>query len=539
MAKSLYLINPRSESPSYFGAEVFGHWGFPRAQAIADLATPTVAALAPADWKVTICDEYVEEVDLDHAADYVGITGKITQGSRMIALADEYRRRGRTVIIGGPYASLSPEALREHCDVLVVGEIEAIHGELFADLDAGRFAAEYTGERPDLELSPLPRWDLYPHGRALEGCVQTSRGCPFECEFCDVIQYLGRHQRHKPVARILAELDALYGLGYRAAFLADDNFTAYRKRAKEVLAALVAWNRDRPDGPMALTTQLSIDAARDDELLELLAEAGMVSVFIGIETPNVESLRETHKRQNVGVDLLGQVQRFLDHGIAVTAGMIVGFDHDGLDIFERQYEFAMASAIPIFSLGALVAPAATPLHERMARAGRLTAGGSEVAATPWDTNIVPVSMSRGQLLDGLRWLCNRLYQPESFARRTLTMVERLGPARGPFARERGLAPRRGARAVEAEGLALLRRFVKSGDEERRLWGRLSDAIARRPETGSAVLNTLLRYAQVRCLYEVGRFWEPHPAETSPFAAPAPPAAEGLVGIGSSGRAGAA
>lgn len=536
MARSLYLINPASESPSYYGAEVFGHWGFPRAQAIADLATATVAALAPPEWEVTICDEYIEDVDFDHPADYIGITGKITQGSRMIALADEFRRRGRTVIIGGPYASLSPEVLRDHCDVLVVGEIEAIRGELFADLESGRFAAEYTGERPDLDLSPLPRWDLYPHGRALEGCVQTSRGCPFECEFCDVIQYLGRHQRHKPVAQIVAELDALYDLGYRTVFLADDNFTAYRKRAKEVLAALVEWNLARPDGPMALTTQVSIDAARDSELLELLAEAGIVSVFIGIETPNVDSLRETHKRQNVGVDLLAQVQRFFDHGIVVTGGMIVGFDHDGLDIFERQYEFAMASPIPIFSLGALVAPAATPLHERMERAGRLLSGGSEVAASPWDTNIVPELMSRGQLLDGLRWLCNRLYHPESFARRTLNMVERLGPARGPLARERGLTRRGGARPIETEGVALLRKFIKSGDEERRLWRRLSEAIERRPDTGAAVLNVLLRYAQVRCLYEVGSFWEPHPAETSPFASAPPPVDEGLVRIGSGAAA---
>jgi len=430
--KSLYLINPRSPSPSYFGAEVFAGWGFPAAQGIADLALVTVAALAPADWRVTVCDEHVHPVDFDSPADYVGITGKVTQGRRMIELAAEFRHRGKTVVIGGPYASLSPEVLRPHCDVLVQGELEGLSAELFADLERGAWREAYIGSRPDLAASPLPRWDLYPNDRTLMGCVQTSRGCPFECEFCDVIQYLGRRQRHKPIEQILAELDQLYDLGYRAVFLADDNFTVYRKQAKEVLAALRDWNAARPDGPVAFNTQVSIDAARDPEILRLSAEAGMTSVFIGIETPNEESLRESHKRQNVGVDLLGQVRAFLEHGMAVTAGMIVGFDHDGPDIFKRQYEFAQASPIPIFSLGALVAPAATPLFARIKEAGRLVEGGPEVAALPWDTNILPTLMSRAELLSGMRWLCNRLYSPQAFACRVVQMIEALGPQLGPF-----------------------------------------------------------------------------------------------------------
>jgi hypothetical protein len=517
MATSIYLINPRSASPGYFGAEMVEHWGFPAAAGIADLAIATVAAFVPRHWQVTVCDELVEPVELDHPAPLVGITGKITQASRMITLAQQLRRRGKTVIVGGPFASLSPEVMRPHCDVLVVGELEAIAGELFADLERGDFRDRYDGARPDLASSPQPRWDLYPHERALEGCVQTSRGCPFQCDFCDVIQYLGRRQRHKGIDQILAELEALYALGHRVVFLADDNFTAYRRRAKEVLAALRDWNLDRREGAVAFHTQLSIDAARDPAIMELLAEAGMVSVFIGIETPNVESLRESKKLQNVGVDLLGAVQVFLDYGIAVMGGMIVGFDADGLDIFERQYEFAMASPIPIFSLGALVAPAATPLHERMAASGRLVAGGSEVAATPWDTNIVPARMSRAELFSGLKWLGNRLYSPESFTRRTLSMVERLGPRRGPFAagRER-LGTRR--RPVDSQVLSMLARFVRSGPAERRMWATLRAATAPRPHAASAATWALARYAQVRCLYERGGFWEPLPAESSPFAA---------------------
>jgi hypothetical protein len=499
--KSLYLINPRADGASYFGAEVFEYAGFARAQGIADLATATVAALAPPDWDVSVCDEYITPVDFDCTADFIGITGKVTQASRMLSLTEEFRRRGKTVIVGGPYASLTPHMFRGRCDILVTGELETIAPKFFFDLEHGTWKAEYAAGKADLAASPMPRWDLYPTERALIGCVQTSRGCPFECEFCDVIQYLGRQQRIKPVPKVLAELDVLYGHGFRAVFFADDNFTVYRRRAKETLAALRDWNRTRPTGPMAFSAQISIDAARDPELLQLLAEAGMTWVFIGLETPNQESLRETKKRQNVGVDLLQHVQRFMEHGISVTGGMMVGFDHDGPDIFERQFEFAMASPIPIFSLGALVAPAATPLFERMQRAGRLVNGGSEVAASPWDTNIVPAKMSREELFIGLRWLCERLYAPENFGRRVLQMVDALRPAPG-VADVNGAAP---LRPIESEALVLIEQVLRRGPEERKMCAAVFRAMQTKPFTGKLVMAALYRYAQIRCMYETAGF----------------------------------
>lgn len=530
MGKSLYLINPRGKTPSYFGADVYAEWGLPPIQGIADLAIPTVAAMAPADFDVTLCDEYISPIDFDTAADYVGITGKITQGTRMIEVADEFRRRGKIVIIGGPYASLSPEVMRGHCDVLVRGEIEEIGAEFFADLRESAWKEEYVGDRPDLAGSPVPRWDLYPNDQTLIGCVQTSRGCPFECEFCDVIQYLGRNQRHKTVGQILTELDGLYALGYRAVFLADDNFTAYRKRAKELLAAIAEWNRRQSDGPVSFGTQVSIDAARDDEVLELCAAAGMTWVFIGIESPNEESLRESHKRQNVGVDLGARVQRFLDHGISVTGGMIVGFDADDLNIFQRQFDFAMSTPIPIFSLGALVAPAATPLYDRMKKSGRLRAEGTEVAATPWDTNIVPVRMSREQLLEGLKWLCNQLYQPANFGHRVIQLIDRLGPQRGPHLKLPGSPAARNPRPVAQQGFNLLRRLIRLGPEEKAMWARVFAAAEKKPEAEPFVLEALARYAQIRCMYEVGGFWEPQLAAAGAEFIPPP-------GVGATGGAG--
>ncbi len=516
MARSIYLINPLAEIPGYFGADVFQHLGFKPAQAIADAAIATVAALVPDDFYVRLCDEHVSEIDFDSKADIIGITGKVTQASRMIQVAAEFRRRGRTVMIGGPFASLSPEEMRPHCDILVRGELEGIAGDLFDDLRRGDWQEEYVGDRPDLSTSPVPRWDLYPNDRTLVGCVQTSRGCPFECEFCDVIQYLGRKQRHKSVEQILEELDVLYGYGYRAVLLADDNFTVYRKRAKGLLRALREWNNNRPDGPVAFATQVSIDAAKDDEILRLCAEAGMVWVFVGIETPNVESLKESKKRQNVGVDLEAQIQRFLDYGIAVTGGMIVGFDADKLDIFDIQYDFAMSTPIPIFSLGALVAPAATPLYDRMRDAGRLVEGGSEVAATPWDTNILPAQMSREQLLEGLRWLCNRLYDPDAFAERVVQTIDKLGPQRGPFGKSR-TSPSE-LRAIDREGVGLLKKLIRQGPAERRMWKTISAAMLAKPGSQGLVMSVLFRYAQIRCLYEQGHFWEPKLAEIPTFIA---------------------
>jgi hypothetical protein len=513
MAKSLYLINPKPANPSYFGAEAFEYGGFEPAQAIADLATSTVAALAPSDWTVKICEEYVEAVDFDTDADFIGLTGKVIQGQRINELADEFRRLGKTVIIGGPHASLSPEAVRDHCDILFIGELEALAESFFRDLEAGSWKSEYVAEKPDLSTSPLPRFDLYPNARALSGCVQTSRGCPFECEFCDVIQYLGRKQRHKGVEQIIAELDVLYATGFRAIFLADDNFTVYRKRAKGVLTALRDWNAQRTDGPVAFHTQVSIDAARDPEIMRLCAEAGLTRVFIGIETPNEESLRETKKRQNIGIDLVHEVQVFLQHGISVIGGMIVGFDHDGPDIFQRQLDFGMSMPIPIFTLGALVAPAATPLFDRMKESGRLITEGPEKTIGVWSTNIQPTMMSREQLFSGLKWLGNQLYDPENFGQRMLTMIDSLGPQLGPF--KAGYTPHKG-RPVEAQARGVIRKLIARGPAERKMYKMVAEALAEKPEAGTMAMMALFSYAQVRTLYEVDHYWDPEVLQQPPI-----------------------
>lgn len=512
MSKSIYLIEPKANFPNYHSAEVVGHLGFPPFAYIADLILTTVAAFVPDDFEVTLCDEQISAADLDHPANFVGITGKSGQVGRMIELAQAFRRRGKVVLIGGPYASLVPEFVRPYCDILVRGEIEAIAPKLFDDLRKNRWQAEYVGGQPDLSLSPLPRWDLYPNDRAISGCVQTARGCPFECEFCDVIQYAGRKQRHKPIDQILAELDLLYKYGYRAVFIADDNFTVYRRRAKELLNAIKDWNRPHQ---VAFSTQLSIDIATDDEILQLCAEAGLRYVFIGLETPNEESLREVKKRQNVGINMLERIQRFLAHGIGVMGGMIVGFDADGPDIFERQYKFAMASSVPIFSMGTLVAPEATPLYTRMEKANRLSLhhhGDYGASPPPWVTNIIPKQMSREELFTGMRWLGNQLYHPDAFEQRLLQFVDNYKET------SRSLQQMRQSQNAAAEFDSPIA-LVIEGMLQRGLFGadkfsKLLQVTEGKPFTRAHVMYMLFQYAQIRYMYEHGQFWEPHLAQLS-------------------------
>ena len=505
MSKSIYIINPRADFPSYFGAEVFAGRGLQRATLIADLSIATVAAFVPRDYQLEICDENLEPVDLETDAEVIAITGKISQAGRMKWLATEYRKRGKLVVIGGPFASLSPDRMRPHCDILVRGEVEEIAEPLFAHIREGNWKDEYVGTKPDLSLSPLPRWDLYANERAVMGCLQTSRGCPFECEFCDVIQYLGRKQRHKSVPQVLAELDQLYALGYRSVFLADDNFTVFRSRAKELLIGLRDWNQRVAGGEMAFVTQASIDAARDEELLEMCAQAGLRHCFIGIETPNEESLKETKKRQNVGVNLKDAFQRFYDHSITITGGMIVGFDSDDKDIFERQYRFAMDSGIPIFSIGALVAPQGTPLFDRLQTQSRLLGGdGTEMAGQAWSTNIVPARMTQDELIGGLKWLCNRLYEPAAFAERVFQALDRIA------VRDDGKACCQGMnREIDREQWTLLWKLADMGPQEREMATTLNSRLLEKPGAAQVVLGALFQYNQVRYVYESGRFWDPH------------------------------
>lgn len=396
---------------------------------VAPVAIATVAAMAPAGLSITLHDEALAPVDFDTDADFVGITANVSQAKRAIEIAHEFRARGKTVIIGGPHITLDPGAFDGACDVAVTGEFEEIAEGFYADMLSGNLKAHYAGGRPDLTRSPVPAWELFDNDRALVGVVQTSRGCPFECNYCDVIQYLGRKQRHKTPEQVIAEVQRLYDLGYNRIALADDNFTVYRKRATELLDALAGWNgRDGRDH-VIFATQVSIDVARDDEMLARCADAGVSNLFIGVESVNEESLKASKKRQNLNTDMQAQLRKIVGHGLKIEAALMVGFDADDLTIFERQYRFGMGLPVGTFKISSLVAPMATPIYDEMLKAGRLDLTGEQAHFPGADmvTNIIPAQMTREQLYTGTRWLISRLYSPTAFWTRFEALADILGP----------------------------------------------------------------------------------------------------------------
>jgi len=253
--------------------------------------------------------------------------------------------------------------------------------------------------------------------------VQVSRGCPFNCEFCQVVVLEGRRPRYKTVAQVLQELEALFQAGWRGMLMfVDDNFICHRGKAREFLEALVAW-QDRHRYPFIFVGQASVDLADHPDLLELMSRAGFTHIFLGIETPSTASLAECHKRQNQNRDLVEAVKMIHAHGIEVYGGFIVGFDADRPDIFEAQARFIEAAAIPSASVGMLAAPPGTPLHQRLQAEGRVlgrTSGDAIMNLT--GMNLVP-KMGRKQLINGYRQLIARLYEPEPFYRRALNFLE--------------------------------------------------------------------------------------------------------------------
>jgi radical SAM superfamily enzyme YgiQ (UPF0313 family) len=506
MKKSIYLINPRSDFPTYYGGEILEAMGYAPGVLVADLVIPTVAAFVPEDFSVQLCDESISPIDFDINVDYVGITGKVSQKSRMMEIAHEFRKRGKIVVMGGSYVSLSPEVMRDHCDILVRGEIEDIADKLFGDLRIGKYQKEYIGTKPDLALSPIPRWDLYQNHRAAVGCIQTSRGCPYQCEFCDVIVYLGRNQRHKPVDKVIAELELLYSLGYRTVFLSDDNFTVNRKHAKTLLRALSSWNKAHKDSPVKFRTQVSTDVVKDDELMQLCAEAGLDQVFIGIESPNPDSMREVKKFQNVKVEMVEVIKKFYQYGIFPQCGMMVGFDADDNDIFRRQFELAMDSFSPFFTLSILVAPDATPLYSRLKNEGRIILEIDTEPGSLQASNIIGNNISKDDMSQGVQWLCSKLYAPQNFANRFLNMIDLLDRSSHPVGAADFLYAEENH--IYKDMAALVMKIKKMGEPEKKMWLEIGEKIADKGVGQELFVTLMFFYAQLRHVYEKGGVWKP-------------------------------
>ncbi len=394
------------------------------------LGLATLAALCPAHWEIRIVDENVEPLPLEPHADLIGIAGMGVQFPRQRELLEYYRGRGHCVVAGGSYASLCPERYEGVADAVICGEAELIWPRFCADFEAGCAQAIYreTGT-VDLRTSPTPRFDLLELPLYTTATMQFSRGCPYMCEFCDIIVMFGRKPRHKSIEQIGRELDILRERGVRKIFFVDDNLIGNLKAAKALLRFLIDY-QERHRYTFSFGTEASLNLAQDEELMDLFRAAHFRWAFIGIESPDEASLRETRKVQNMREDPLTAVQRIHAHGIEVLAGFIVGFDNDTVGTFERQYEFILRSGIQTAMIGLLNAMPRTPLHERLRAAGRLRErdGGSD--NTKLDTNVLPLGMSPEELISGYRRLHERLLEDGAIARRIINKNSSLGRPHG-------------------------------------------------------------------------------------------------------------
>ena len=322
------------------------------------------------------------------------------------------RGLGKRTMVGGPYASTEPEALLAFADHVVVGEPDEIFATIATGLETGLARRLYViHEKPDLRQTPTPRFELLKLENYAFMAVQFSRGCPFQCEFCDIITIYGRKPRTKPPGQLLAELEALVELGWRKhVFIVDDNFIGNHKLALELAREMEPWQEAR-DYPLLFFTEASIDLAQRPELIEAMVKANFFFVFIGIESPSKESLKEARKLQNLRADPLECIRFIQSKGLWVTAGFIVGFDSDTEDIFEQQRDFIERAAIPWAMVGLLQAPPTTPLYDRMLKQGRLlTEGATSNFSPPNFKTILPLPV----LLKGFRETLNSLYSPAAF-----------------------------------------------------------------------------------------------------------------------------
>jgi radical SAM superfamily enzyme YgiQ (UPF0313 family) len=390
------------------------------------LGLATVAGLTPNKFHVDIWDELVhglidKETEFSRDYDLVGLTGYKAHQRRCREVSSVFRERSILTAIGGPGVSSSPHEYRDDFDILFIGEAEKSWPQFLRDWESGSNLSEYRQiEKPDLADSPLPNWDsiIDDLPKYAMGCVQTTRGCPFDCEFCDVIYLFGRRARHKPIPNILEEVKALERRGLSTIFFCDDEFIGDPKYTKDLLRALIPLNNSFAR-PLSYSTQLTMNLSKDEELLRLMADANFNLVFIGIETPNKKSLEETHKYQNIRNDLIADVHKILSYGIAIRAGIIVGFDNDDLGIFDMQFEFIQKACLPSLAINMLKAPLGTKLWSRLRQEGRVVSlvniQGKGHPRTY--TNILPKAMSRVELLRGYRDLLERVCQWEHFAER--------------------------------------------------------------------------------------------------------------------------
>lgn len=372
------------------------------------LTMPLLAAYTPDNWEVTHTDEIVQKVDFKKRPDVVGITANTAAAPHAYWLASEYRKRGVTVVIGGPHATLMPEEVQQHADAVVVGEGELVWPQLLADFEHRELKPLYSScALPDLQEMPQPRWDLI-KGRVYgKGVTIATRGCPYACEYCTIPAMYQRKMRYRPVDAIVQEIKHMPG---RALIFWDDNIAANRAYAKELFKAIAPFRR-------WWTSQATADVAFDDEFMQLAADSGCKALFLGLETISQRSLDSANKRHNQVDEYREIIRRFQYYGIAVQAGTVFGFDHDDRSIFRTSVEFYREIGLDSATISVLIPFPNTPLFRRLEAEGRILTYDWEKYNGKKDVVFQPALMSPEELLMGMEWAARQFYSIPSIMER--------------------------------------------------------------------------------------------------------------------------
>ena len=427
LAQRRFLFVYPDFEPTYWGLQ----YALPlvsRKSLMPPLGLLTIAAMTPPEYEIRIVDmncEPLTDEDIEWA-DMVLFSAMMMQQRTLFTAAARCRRAGKPVVFGGPFPTSFAEECRPHCDYLVLNEGEVTWPEFLADLEAGTPRSFYASiEKPDLTQSPCPRFDLVDMGNYAMIPLQYSRGCPYTCEFCDITVLYGRKPRTKSAAQMLVELDAVYATGYRGGvFIVDDNFIGNRREAMKFLPEIERWNREHGH-PFQYGTEVSLNLAEDKQLLAAMIRAGFLWVFIGIETPSTEALRETRKLQNLGRGMPERVRALQNAGLLIFGGFILGFDNESEDIFDRQIEFIQECAIPNALIGQLGALPGTPLLARLQREGRLLRSLTDPQGPgPFYSNFT-TRIPFPDLVEGQRRILETIYHPRAYLNRLLEAYRRL------------------------------------------------------------------------------------------------------------------
>lgn len=413
------------------------HWNFSFAMDLEGsryshppLGAATLAAYAPEGVTVRILDENVEPFTIDDLAEHVGISAMYIQRRRAFELARSIRATGRTVVLGGGLTNALPSACEEHADAVVHGEAELTFSSLLGDLESGRPAPTYrASERFDLGKSRTPRFDLLRLRAYSTGSIQTSRGCPYACDYCDVPLLDGPRPRTKTISQVMEEISLLHGQGLRSIFFVDDHFLGHRRFALSLLEEIKRFVERARRKPL-FYCQATLNVAKDPETLEALRLANFRRLFIGIESSEVAALESANKHHNLALPIEEAVRRIQRHNITVWAAMLAGFDGDTPQTFQRYEAFVSSAKVGMIVPGILQAVPGTTYHERMTAAGRLVplrngyvAGQAGSLDSLLTTNVRPDAMSREQLLDGYRAFVRSIYEYDAYADRVLGALE--------------------------------------------------------------------------------------------------------------------